>query len=187
MNFDFTQDQVAIIVALEEELPKNLLPSFNIFYSGVGKINATYKSLEIINEFNPKLIINYGTAGSLRGDLNGLYEVSDFFQRDMDASELGFEIGETPLDNINKISFNREGLSCGTGDNFVVSKPKLSTDLVDMESYALAKVCMKKKIDFLCFKYVSDNADGNASTNWKKNVSLGKNLFKEKFLKLFNK
>ena len=28
-----------------------------------------------------------------------------FIQRDMDVSELGFKIGETPLDPINKISF----------------------------------------------------------------------------------
>ena len=96
MNLNLNKDEVAIVVAIEEELPKHLLPEFNVFYSGVGKINATYKSLEIINEFNPKLIINYGTAGSLRENLNGLYEVSDFFQRDMDASELGFKIGETP-------------------------------------------------------------------------------------------
>jgi len=45
---------------------------------------------------------------------------------------------------------------------------------------------MIKKIDFICFKYVSDKADRNASKNWKENVSSGKNLFKEKLLKLFN-
>ena len=186
MKTELRNEEIAIIVALEDELPKDLIPEFKVFYSGVGKINATFKSLEIINKFNPKLIINYGTAGSLRKDLNGLYEVSDFFQRDMDVSGLGFQIGETPLDPINKISFGQTGLSCGTGDNFVISKPKIFSDLVDMESYALAKVCKKKKIDFLCFKFVSDNADIDASKNWKNNVSLGKNLFKEKLLKLFN-
>ncbi len=104
----------------------------------------------------------------------------------MDVSELGFKIGETPLDPINKISFGRSGLSCGTGDNFVISKPKILSDLVDMESYAIAKVFKKTNIDFICYKFVSDNADINASENWKNNVSLGKNLFKEKLLDLFN-
>jgi len=186
MKNELRNEEVAIIVALEDELPKELIPGFNVFYSGVGKINATFKSLEIINKFNPKLIINYGTAGSLKEDLSGLYEVSDFIQRDMDVSELGFKIGETPLDPINKISFGRSGLSCGTGDNFVISKPKILSDLVDMESYAIAKVCKKTNIDFICYKFVSDNADINASENWKNNVSLGKNLFKEKLLNLFN-
>ena len=32
-----------------------------------------------------------------------------------------------------------------------------------MESYAIAKLCVIEKIDFSCFKYVSDNADGDAS------------------------
>lgn len=186
MKTELRNNEIAIIVALEDEFPQDLLPEFNVFYSGVGKINATFKSLEIINKFNLKLIINFGTAGSLRKDLNGLLEVSDFFQRDMDVSELGFQIGETPLDPINKISFGRTGLSCGSGDNFVISKPKILSDLVDMESYALAKVCKIKKIDFLCYKFVSDNADKNASKNWKKNVGLGKNLFREKLLNLFN-
>ena len=54
MNLNLNKDEVAIVVAIEEELPKHLLPEFNVFYSGVGKINATYKSLEIINEFNPE-------------------------------------------------------------------------------------------------------------------------------------
>jgi len=180
------KNRTLILVALKEELSKKDFPNFNIHYTGVGKINAAFKTLEFIEEYSPTLIINYGTAGSLRKDLNGLYEVSDFFQRDMDVSGLGFQIGETPLDPINKISFGRTGLSCGTGDNFVISKPKIFSDLVDMESYALAKVCKKKKIDFLCFKFVSDNADIDASKNWKNNVSLGKNLFKEKLLKLFN-
>jgi adenosylhomocysteine nucleosidase len=71
---------VVILVALEEELPKDLLKDFHIEYTGVGKVNACFKTIEVINEFSPKLIINYGTAGSLRKDLSGLYEVSDFFK-----------------------------------------------------------------------------------------------------------
>ena len=32
---------------------------------------------------------------------------------------------------------------CGTGDSFETGLPKVSCDLVDMEGYALAKVCKK--------------------------------------------
>jgi adenosylhomocysteine nucleosidase len=169
-----------ILVALEEELPKDLLKEFHIEYTGVGKINACFKTLEVINKFSPKLIINYGTAGSLRENLTGLKEVSDFFQRDMDASDLGFKVGDTPFDKISKISFGTNGLSIGTGDSFVSQKPTITTDLVDMEAYAIAKVCMLKKINFLCYKYISDNADENASKNWENNISKGKIAFKKK-------
>ncbi|MDB9803276.1 5'-methylthioadenosine nucleosidase [Candidatus Thioglobus sp.] len=171
---------ILILVALEEELPKDSLKEFHVEYTGVGKINACFRTIEVINAYSPKLIINYGTAGSLKDNLTGLYEVSNFFQRDMDASELGFKIGETPFDNISNISFGNDGLSIGTGDNFVSQHPKIITDLVDMEAYAIAKVCLLKKINFLCFKYISDNADKNASNNWEKNISNGKISFQKK-------
>jgi adenosylhomocysteine nucleosidase len=177
---------VIILVALEEELPKGSLKEFHVEYTGVGKINACFKTVEVINAYSPKLIINYGTAGSLQDNLTGLCEVSKFFQRDMDASELGFKIGETPFDNISNISFGNDGLSIGTGDNFVSQQPKIVTDLVDMEAYAIAKVCLLKKINFLCFKYISDNADKNASNNWEKNISNGKIAFQKKIQELHN-
>ena len=175
---------IVILVALEEELPKASLTKFHVEYTGVGKINACFKAIEVINAYSPKLIINYGTAGSLKDNLTGLHEVSKFFQRDMDASELGFKIGETPFDNISNISFGGDGLSIGTGDNFVSQQPTIVTDLVDMEAYAIAKVCLLKKINFLCFKYVSDNADKNAPNNWEKNISNGKIAFQKKMQEL---
>ena len=160
------------------------MPGFHVEYSGVGKVNATYKAVEVINNYCPQTIINYGTAGSLNHTLSGLCEVTKFYQRDMDSSELGFEIGITPFDTISEISFGRKGFSCGTGDSFVAENPKLKTDLVDMEAYAIAKVCYLKKINFLCFKYISDDANQDASSNWKKNISKGKFAFKEKLFEL---
>ena len=35
------KNKIIILVALEDELPKSLLPEFTIEYIGVGKINAT--------------------------------------------------------------------------------------------------------------------------------------------------
>ena len=49
-------------------------------------------------------MINYGTAGNLNKKLKGLVEVTQFFQRDMDASPLGFKIGQTPFDEIEEIN-----------------------------------------------------------------------------------
>ena len=168
---------ILILVAVEEELRQKDLPDLQIHYTGVGKINASIKALEIIKDHSPTQIINYGTAGSLNKRLNGLVEVTEFYQRDMDASPLGFKIGQTPFDNVEEIKFGKGGYSCGTGDSFVTQTPKLKTDLVDMEAYAIAKICYLKDIKFRCFKYISDNADGGANDDWTKNVSMGKKLF----------
>ena len=53
---------------------------------GVGKINATYNTLKLINIYKPKLIINYGTVGAINTKLKGIVECTKFYQRDMDLS-----------------------------------------------------------------------------------------------------
>ena len=175
---------IIILVAVEEELSVKDLPEFQIYYTGVGKINASIKTLEIIRDFSPTQVINYGTAGTLNKKLKGLVEVTQFFQRDMDATPLGFKIGQTPFDEIEEINFGSSGCSCGTGDSFVTQTPKLKTDLMDMEAYAIAKICYLKDIKFKCFKYISDNADEGANKDWIKNVSIGKKLFIERMRNL---
>ena len=98
----------------------------------------------------------------------------------MDASPLGFEIGQTPFEDEKEISFGRQGVSCGTGDKFVTSLPKLKTDIVDMEAFAIAKVCKLHNVDFRCFKFISDHADEAASIDWIKNCEKGAKLFEQK-------
>ena len=181
---DIADVSILILVAVEEELSVKDLPEFQIYYTGVGKINASIKTLEIIRDYSPTQVINYGTAGSLNKKLKGLVEVTQFFQRDMDATPLGFKIGQTPFDEIEEINFGSAGYSCGTGDSFVTQTPKLKTDLVDMEAYAIAKICYLKDIKFKCFKYISDNADEGANNDWIKNVSIGKKLFIERMRNL---
>ena len=175
---------ILILVAIEEELSVEDLPDYRVHYTGVGKINASIRTLEIIKDYSPTHVINYGTAGSLNKQLKGLVEVTQFFQRDMDASSLGFKIGQTPFDEIEEINFGSTGYSCGTGDSFVTQTPKLRTDLVDMEAYAIAKICYLKDVKFRCFKYVSDNAKDGANDDWIKNVSMGKKLFIERMRNL---
>ena len=172
--------KILILVALQDELDANEIGDFKVYYSGVGKVNAAIKTLQVIQKHSPDLIINFGTAGSLNPRLSGLLEVGSFYQRDMDASPLGFEIGQTPFEDEKELSFGRQGVSCGTGDMFVTSSPALKTDIVDMEAFAIAKVCKLKNIDFRCFKFISDNADNEAKDDWVDNVSLGAKLFIER-------
>ena len=165
------------VAALKEETPN--LDYFH--YIGVGKINATYNLLKLINRFKPNQVINYGTAGAINKKLSGIVECTRFYQRDMDATGLlDLQLGETPFDNINEIIISDKGFSCGSGDSFVKNKIEMDVDLVDMESYALAKVCKLENIKFRCFKYLSDNADENAPNDWIENCKKGAKLFQNK-------
>ena len=150
---------------------------------GVGKINATYNTLKLIQIYKPKIIVNYGTAGAINTKLKGIVECTKFYQRDMDVRGLDFKLGETPFDKVKEIIISDSGYSCGTGDSFVNQKIEMEVDVVDMEAYAIAKVCMLENIEFKCFKYISDNADENANNDWNTNLVLGA----EAFAKMINK
>ena len=169
---------IIFIAALPAETP-NLI---NFHYSGVGKINATMKVLELIRNYKPYKIVNYGTAGSISKELSGLIKCTSFVQRDMDARGLmDFKLGETPFDQISTISFEGEGYICGTGDSFAQTSIEINCDVVDMEAYAIAKVCKLKGIDFECYKYISDYVDENSDQDWQTNCAKGAKLFGLKF------
>ena len=66
------KNRTLILVAVREELCEKDLPNFNIHYTGVVKINESFKTSEVIKEYSPTQIINYGTAGSLNEDFEGI-------------------------------------------------------------------------------------------------------------------
>ena len=42
-----------------------------------------------------------------------------------------------------------------------------------MEAYAIAKACLAAGVDFVCYKFISDRADGESSEDWRANISVG--------------
>ncbi len=154
----------------------------DVLITGVGKINATRVLVDYIIKQKPKQIINYGTAAkcSRRVEVNKIYEIKKFVQRDMNATQLGFETYQTPFGKgaINTGLVLPSNLVCGTGDNFWEGDSQFTAeyDVADMEAYALASVCEEYKIPFRCFKYISD--EGNAD-QWIDNCKKGVKLFKE--------
>ena len=139
----------------------------------------------MISTHKPDEVINFGTAGAISKNLQGIVECTKFYQRDMDVSALmNLKIGETPFDSINEIIQSSNGYSCGTGDSFVTGSIPIKVDVVDMEAYALAKVCKLENINFRCFKFISDNADDLAVQDWVKNCEKGAKLFEYKLKEL---
>lgn len=158
-----------IILALKEEAP-NLAKYKNVIFCGVGKVNAAIAATEVMQFFNPKRIINFGTAGGITVG-TGLHRCGSFLQRDMLCMPLGFEIGQTPFEN-DIIIKTGDGLLCSSGDNFVTEKV-IQGDVVDMEAYAIAKVCKLMSVNFSCYKYVTDSANKDAPKEWKEMVAEG--------------
>ena len=172
-----------VLIAIPEEAPLELQYRDDVFFTGVGKVNAALCTARIIEQYKPKHVINFGTAGGITVG-TGLYQCTRFVQRDMDCKALGFEAGQTPYEFEIALG-TTAGLTCSTGDNFV-SDPALAipADIVDMEAYAIAKVCQHYNIEFVCFKYITDSADVDAHADWKHTVSLGEKHYINKLKEL---
>jgi len=171
---------IYVLVALESELPDELPPGYTLVYTGIGKINAGYTALKCALMADCEAIINYGTAGAFSTEHVGeLLEIGTLYQRDMDPRPLA-ALGETPLEtrmSASEIRLPSGNYSLGTGDSFVMSPPETVSDAVDMEAYAIAKICALENRPFSCFKFITDLADENAAEHWQANVSRGAQLF----------
>jgi len=191
-----SKKDVLIVSALEVET-QGQLEDYRVLYTGVGKVNATLELTKVLQKAHlhylppmPKLVINYGTAGSRKIKKKQLVDCTKFIQRDMDVTGLGFMKGETPFESdppliIESTSeFNPIGrkASCGSGDSFVEDRTNYYGEVVDMEAYALAKVCYHYDIPFISFKYITDGADEQSHEDWEKNLANGIVEFKERIL-----
>jgi len=158
-----------------------------VFYTGVGKVNAAAKAAVLIERHRPQHVINFGTAGGITQP-PGFYQATRFVQRDMLCEGFGYPAGQTPFEDGSSIIDFGAGLTCSTGDDFV-ENPKLTipADLVDMEAYAIAKVCNMNNVNFSCYKFVTDAANTDAADEWSKKVSHGQDhyLFKLKELGVY--
>ncbi len=174
----YYDNDILIVMALKEEC-QGYFVSENVIYTGLGKINASYALMNAINKKRPKLVVNLGSAGSAVFNKGELINCTEFIQRDMDVTGLGYEQYVTPFDKIdeqvlkygNIIDGLKKGI-CGTGDSFDTSLNKsASYNLVDMESYVLAKICKLQKIPFTCVKYITDGADEGAGKDWNESLN----------------
>ena len=185
--------KILIVCALEVET-QGELNDYDVLYTGVGKVNATYALTTHFGKYGSyipyDLVINYGTAGSRKIKKKTLVDCTKFVQRDMDVTGLGFLRGETPFEKEPPviIDFSHyknpigRNATCGTGDCFVEDKTQYYGEVVDMEAYSLAKICWEQKIPFVSYKYITDGADEQAHEDWEANLADGIKLFKEKIL-----
>ncbi|MFT4967965.1 MAG: adenosylhomocysteine nucleosidase [Candidatus Deianiraeaceae bacterium] len=176
--------KILTLFALQEET-QGLFNDVAVVYTGVGKVNASYSITKEIYQNRPDLIINFGTAGSKVFHYGDIISCNKFIQRDMHATAFGYDDFVTPNDSAPKILeshnnftckdkyFDSTGI-CGTGDSFVTNiTGKEQYNVVEMEAYAYAKISNIENIPFLCIKFISDGADGNAPKQWEESLMIG--------------
>jgi adenosylhomocysteine nucleosidase len=146
---------------------------------GVGKVESALNTYKLIKKYKPSRVINFGSCGNLKnhkvGDVLEISEVYDDFY--------GCVVPEH-----NPILLRPVGHTLFTTDTFYDLNNTYSDyytkmieycDVVDMEGYSIAKVCMEEKVSLSLYKWVSD--DGN-SQDWAANAAVGYNNFKKHLL-----
>ena len=156
-----------------------------VLYTGVGKINSAYALTRALLKRRPALVLDFGTVGSPRLPAHALVECTRFIQRDMDVSPLGLPRGTTPFDDLpaalevpRRLPELREAV-CGSADHFVSGHEVGDCDVVEMEAYALAKVCRLEGVDFMAVKYVTDGGDLSAHVDWAANLPRAARAFRD--------
>jgi len=174
---------ILIVMALPMENVGNQLDAFGeIIYTGIGKVNAALHLTERLSQAvagqakRPDLVINLGSAGAQQRPTGSILACTRFVQRDMQLLALGYAWGQTPFEEYDSIEmplplgWQALGLTeavCYTGDQFVTEPhPFFELDVVDMEGYALARVCKHFDVPLLSLKFITDGADGQAGNDW---------------------
>ena len=163
-----------------------------VLYCGVGKVNAAIALTKELSRYAQQggempLVVNFGSAGSRCFASGTLVACQEFVQRDMDVSGMGFPLGVTPYDEapssliFDPVFTHLPAGICGSGDSFATADIEVDCAVIDMEAYALAKVCWHESARFACVKYVTDGADHTAAEDWQRNVHVAA----EEFLQLF--
>jgi len=187
------KQSTVIIVALESEFSSKALSSSSsklpIIYSGMGKINAALAVFQAFQQYQPELIINYGTAGKINPKLSGLVEIKKTIQRDMITDSMAPR-GIVPFSKNPNEFYSKSGqYTCGTGDSFVETKDDWlidnQVDLVDMELFSIAAVAYSFGMEWTSFKFISDDANNdNSVKQWQNEENLGEQLFLDKLKEL---
>ena len=172
--------KIGVVIALEAELDIQHLLQMGIEavgVIGVGKVNAAIGAMNFLQKHpNLDLIINMGTAGSVHKTVGEVLRCAHFVQRDFDLPFEGFEHFNTEQNFIAELeamfgSNVRFDHTCSTGDNFVHldhhhEAIAIKADCIEMEAYAVAKVCKHFGKPFLAMKYVSDNTNSDSKEDW---------------------
>lgn len=182
---------IILFVALESELPKELVPpNVYVYYTGVGKVNAAIRATQVLTGFQTSgwvaedvIVLNYGSAGSTTIPKGTLADCRYFIQQDMNTP-FGKQHA-TPFDELVYPQLKESTLEFGTG--YVCRTQDKFEDnpngIFDMEAYAIAKVCKIYGFDFTAYKYISDGGD---TDEWEANHSKGATLFLEQLNKIQN-
>lgn len=170
-----------LFVSATREEAAHLPAGTDLLITGVGTLSSAIRlTRELAGRTQlPDRIINIGTAGALRDDVNGIFEVSYVYQHDFSSDLISQMMGRPhPNGRILPVTGRLPSVRLATGDAFIsdtTTRDRLAVnaDLCDMEGAAVVAVADSFGIPVTLLKQVSDNADEAAATTWFEAVDAG--------------
>lgn len=157
---------ILYVMAARAEYGPALAARIDPLFTGVGPVEAAVVLSAHLAQNTPRLVVSLGSAGSARLDHCGVYQAGSIAYRDMDASALGFARGVTPfLDQGAVIDLplripDVPVASLSTGANVVsgAGYDSIAQDMVDMETWAIARCCQHHNVPLIALRGISDGA-----------------------------
>lgn len=182
-----------------------------LLQSGIGKVAAAVGTTILLNEYQPDVVINTGSAGGFDSSLTmGDVVIStEVRHHDADVTAFGYEIGqmagqpaafsadeklmavaEQALESMTD-KHAVHGLIC-TGDAFVctaerqafIRKHFPSVIAVEMEASAIAQTCHQFQVPFVVVRAISDVADKESPMSFDEFLPLAAQSSSEMVLKM---
>jgi len=163
--------RILYVMAAPEEYGPHLRRIFTPLMTRVGPVEAAivvadYLARLSIEDSLPDLVVSLGSAGSRSLEQAEIYQAVSVSYRDMDATVFGFPKGETPflglpaaLDLSLRIPGIREAtLSSGANVVSGAAYDLIEADMVDMETYAVMRACMRHSVPLAALRGISDGA-----------------------------
>jgi adenosylhomocysteine nucleosidase len=157
--------RVLFVMATDAEYGPALRSRIRVLRSGVGPVEAGVAVAAALANQPVDLIVSMGSAGSNRLEHCDLYQIREVAYRDMDASPFGFPVGVTPFLDLPRrlplplrlAELPEATISTGGG---VAAGPedykKIEEDMVDMETWAILRACMRFGRPMIGLRGVSD-------------------------------
>jgi adenosylhomocysteine nucleosidase len=160
-----------VVVAVRQEAAH--LDGVDVLLTGIGKVASAAAVAGAVAHDRPSRVINIGTAGALRGGLEGVHRIGRVIEHDVDHAALSRLIGEPVVGE--HVLDPTSPIVLATGDAFVQGGPLRDAlaqraDLVDMEGFAVAHACAAAGVPCEIVKVVSDDAGEAAGSTWLEQV-----------------
>jgi adenosylhomocysteine nucleosidase len=161
---------------------------------GIGKVNAAVCTQILVDDFQIKLVINTGIAGSLKPEINigDMVISTDALQHDVDAREFGYPLGQIPRMETLAFDADKTLIEMGveacrkvnpdisvftgrvvSGDQFIADSGRkkhiaehFKGYCTEMEGAAIAQTAYLNQVPFVIFRAISDKADQSAQVDY---------------------